>query len=184
MVEEGKLDLEKTTTDYVDLEVVGKVPNAGIAPLRTLLNHQSGIPSWEFDENWIRRGRGNKMDLKHVWEKVETLDYIIREGAVAEFAPGERYAYSPPKEAVRQGFSYRQAICRIENFYGDKTFVGHSGGTLGFTGMMYWIEETDIVIVCLTNAGTMHTGLAYSPPDEFFSRIMVPAVLRFLDQKH
>jgi D-alanyl-D-alanine carboxypeptidase len=302
---EKKLDLNQPVTRYLDDKVVGKILNAKLAPLRTLLNHQSGIPSWEFDKDWIRKGRGDEMKLDHIWEKAETLDYITREGTVAEFAPGEQYSYSnsnytllglvveavtgntlseeirrrllsplgmkncymesfeparkgyvhhyhydtpafkkdagvhaefqktlpylvettsgnlspewaagglvcsasdlvrwgqavrggkiigaeiqkemlansPPKKPFRPGFSYRQAICRIENYHENKTFVGHSGGTLGFTGMMYWIEDTDIVIACLTNVGTMHSGLDYSPPDQFFSKILVPAILRDL----
>ncbi|MGD2154639.1 MAG: serine hydrolase domain-containing protein, partial [Gemmatimonadales bacterium] len=56
LVEEGKLDLDRTPQDYLDLEIVRAVPNTGSATLRQLLNHQSGIPTWEFQEDWIRAG--------------------------------------------------------------------------------------------------------------------------------
>ena len=53
LVEEGKLDLNKTPLDYLDLDIVRKVPNTDKATLRHLLNHQSGIPTWEFQKDWI-----------------------------------------------------------------------------------------------------------------------------------
>ena len=306
---EGRLDLDKVATDYVDLELLGKVPNAGKASLRSLLNHQSGIPTWEFSEEWIRKGRGSGMDLDHVWGKTETLEYVAGDDLQPDFAPGEKYdysntnytllglvveavtgkdltaeirtrllaplgmkdsfmesfeeipggivhhyhyptpafervagvhekfpriaphliestagnlspewaaggmvctavdllrwaqalnggkfpgpdvreemlAYHPPKTGSRDSFQYMQAICRMENFYQDKTFVGHSGGTLGFSAMMDWIEGTDITIVCLINVGTMHCDLGLSPPSVFFERSLVPAVMNYLEKEH
>ncbi|MFP4623541.1 MAG: serine hydrolase domain-containing protein [Gemmatimonadota bacterium] len=91
---EGRLDLEKTATDYVDLEIVSRVPNADRATLRELINHQSGVPTWEFQEDWIRRGRGADMDLDHVWGKTETLEYCTADVLDAPHDPGARYAYS------------------------------------------------------------------------------------------
>ena len=43
------------------------------------------------------------------------------------------------------------------------------------------LEGTDHNIACLTNVGTMHVGLNYSPPNEFFSKILVPAPLRYFE---
>ena len=94
LVEEGKLDLEKTATDYVDMKVVENVPNADRATLRQLLNHQSGVPTWEFEPSWIRRGRGNEMVLGRVWGKTETLEYATPELTPATHDPGVRFAYS------------------------------------------------------------------------------------------
>jgi len=39
LVEEGRLDLNKTPTDYLDLEIVRRVPNMDKATLRECLNH-------------------------------------------------------------------------------------------------------------------------------------------------
>ncbi len=91
---EGKVDLDKTVTDYVTLPIVQRVPNAEQATLRQLLNHTSGVPTWEFEPAWIRRGRGDQMTLSHVWGKTETLDYITADKVAAPFAPGASYAYS------------------------------------------------------------------------------------------
>ena len=36
--------------------------------------------------------------------------------------------------------------------------IGHSGSVLGFTGSMYWVEGTDVVVAVVANVGTMHSG--------------------------
>jgi D-alanyl-D-alanine carboxypeptidase len=94
LVAEGKLDLDKTPQDYLDMEIIRAVPNTGIATLRHLLNHQSGIPTWEFQKDWIRRGRGDQMELGYVWGKTETLQYCTGDLLPATNEPGQRYAYS------------------------------------------------------------------------------------------
>ena len=76
LAEEGRLDLNRTAADYLDLEILRDVPNADKATLRQLLNHQSGIPTWEFQKEWIRQGRGDQMRLEKVWGKTEPLEYI------------------------------------------------------------------------------------------------------------
>ncbi len=94
LAEEGMLDLNRTAVDYLDLEIVRDVPNADKATLRQLLNHQSGIPTWEFQEEWIRKGRGAEMELGKVWGKTETLEYVRREHLPADHEPGYQYTYS------------------------------------------------------------------------------------------
>lgn len=94
LVAEGKLDLDKTPLDYLDLEIVRSVPNTGTATLRHLLNHQSGIPTWEFQEDWIRKGRGADMELGYVWGKTETLEYCTADLLPPTGEPGQRYSYS------------------------------------------------------------------------------------------
>jgi D-alanyl-D-alanine carboxypeptidase len=94
LVEEGKLDLDRTAGDYLEPEFVRDVPNADIATLRQLLNHQSGIPTWEFQDEWIRQGRGDQMRLGVVWGKTETLGYIRRGRLPAVHVPGHRVSYS------------------------------------------------------------------------------------------
>jgi len=36
--------------------------------------------------------------------------------------------------------------------------IGHSGSVLGFTGGLYWVEGTDVVVAVVSNVGTMHSG--------------------------
>ncbi|KPK55983.1 MAG: hypothetical protein AMS21_13050 [Gemmatimonas sp. SG8_38_2] len=305
LVEEGVLDLDKTPQDYLDLEIVRAVPNTGTATLRQLLNHQSGIPTWEFQEDWIRLGRGDQMQLGYVWGKTETLEYCTGDLIPATNAPGERYSYSntnytllgliieavtgndaaaeirsrilepleledtflesfedvpggyvhhyhyatptfqevagvhrgfpeirpylvestagnlspewtaggivtsasdlvrwaqalrdgdllgpemhremltfyPPRQPRGGRSQYLQGISRTESFFEDYTGLGHGGGTLGFTAGMYWLEDTDIVVVVLTNAGQMHSGLQASPAFMFFREVWLPAVMRYL----
>jgi len=45
---------------------------------------------------------------------------------------------------------------------------------------MYWLEDTDIVVVLLTNVGQMHSSLQMSPVSTFFRQVWLPAVLRYL----
>lgn len=305
LVEEGKLDLDKMPTDYLYAKMVREVANTDKATLRQLLNHQSGIPTWEFQPDWIRKGRGDQMELGHIWGKTETLEYATKDLLVAPHAPGQRYAYSntnytilglvieavtgndaaaeirrrilepldlkdtflesfeenpdgyvnhyhyatpsfervagvhrgftevrphivestaanlspewtaggivssasdivrwaqsirdgelvgeamqreaftyyPPEELSRGRGRYMQGINKVTNYYRERTAFGHSGGTLGFTAMMYWFENTDIIVVMLTNVGGMHSGLRPSPPDMFYREILLPAVMRYL----
>jgi D-alanyl-D-alanine carboxypeptidase len=36
--------------------------------------------------------------------------------------------------------------------------IGHDGNVLGFSGSLYWLDDADIVIATLSNAGSMHAG--------------------------
>ncbi len=305
LVEEGSLDLERTPADYLDLEIIRRIPNTDRATLRHLLNHQSGIPTWEFQADWIRRGRGEEMDLGHIWGKTETLEYCTGDLLPATNAPGQRYSYSntnytllgliieavtgreasaeirrrileplglrdtflesfepvpdgyvchyhyatprfqdvagvhpdfpwirpylvestagnlspewtaggivssaadlvrwarairdgellgpamqeevftwyPPEEGAGGPSRYLQGISRREDFRDGLAAWGHSGGTLGFTAYMYWLEGTDIIVVMLANVGGMHSGLSPSPVSLFFNQVWMPAVMRYL----
>ena len=305
LVDEGKLDLDKTPQDYLDLAIIRAIPNTGAATLRHLLNHQSGIPTWEFQEDWIRKGRGAEMELGRVWGKTETLEYCTGDLLPATNEPGERYSYSntnytilgliieavtgndaaaeirsrlldplglentflesfedipdgyvhhyhyatptfqqvagvhrgfpemrpyvvestagnlspewtaggivasasdlvrwaqslrdgelvspemqreafryyPPDEPRDSRSRYMQGISRTESYFGDYTVLGHGGGTLGFTAGMYWLEDTDIVVVVLANVGGMHSGLLQSPVSWFQRDVWLPAVMRYL----
>lgn len=305
LVQEGRLDLDRTAADYLDLEIVRDVPNTDKATLRQLLNHQSGIPTWEFQEEWIRKGRGDQMKLGRVWGKTETLAYVRSELITADHEPGHRYSYSntnytilgliieavtgneavteirhrileplhledtflesfeevpggcvhhyhyatpqfvdvagvhrgfteirpylvestaanlstewtaggmvstardlvrwaqairngellspamqdevftyyPPNEIGNTRQEYMQGVLKINDFYNDCAVFGHGGGTLGFTALMYWLEDTDIVVVLLANVGDMHSGLNPSPVGMFFKDVFLPAILKFL----
>ncbi|RPG30228.1 MAG: class A beta-lactamase-related serine hydrolase [Muricauda sp. TMED12] len=299
LAKEGKLDLEKVPSDYLDTTMLPNIANLDQAPIRTLLNHQSGIPTFEFDQAWIRQGRGVSVRPEHLWGKAETLDYI--DGQAALFAPGEAYEYSntnytllgliiekitdnelheeirnrilkpldlgktflesfeqvpggyvanyhyatpeylkvaghspyfpyanpylietsrsnlstewaagglvstshdlvkwaqalntgdfldkeikeqyftyhPPGGVANPNFQYAQGIYRIFPYYRGHAVLGHSGGVLGFSAMMFWIEDTDIIVVSLVNVGNMHSGLKRPPSSLFYQSILIPAV--------
>ena len=104
----------------------------------------------------------------------------IRDGEL--LGPGmqqEVFTYYPP-EQPRGGSRYMQGISRSEDFYQGTAAYGHSGGTLGFTAYMYWLEGTDIIVVLLANVGGMHSGLSPSPVSLFFRQVWLPAVMRYL----
>jgi len=75
---------------------------------------------------------------------------------------------------------YMQGIRKTPNAYKELTAFGHGGGTLGFTATMQWFENTDIIVVMLTNVGRMHSGLSPTPPSLFYREVLLPAVMRYL----
>lgn len=92
LAEEGKLSLTQTPLDILGPDAVGDIPNASLATVAHLLNHTSGIPSWEDDPAWIRDGRGANTETGRIWGKTETLDYIRNSDAL--FTPGHYYSYA------------------------------------------------------------------------------------------
>jgi D-alanyl-D-alanine carboxypeptidase len=94
LVDQGRLSLDATAADILGPEVTAGIPNADRATIRQLLNHTSGIPTWEFDAEWIRRGRGADSAPDRIWGKAETLDYVRGARHPATDAPGKSYAYA------------------------------------------------------------------------------------------
>ncbi|MGB2897272.1 MAG: serine hydrolase domain-containing protein [Anaerolineales bacterium] len=94
----------------------------------------------------------------------------------------EIFTHYPPQEFSSSKEEYMLGILRIKDYYNDRAVIGHGGGTLGFTAKMYWFEETDIVVVLLTNVGEMHSGMNPSPVGMFYREVLLPAVLQFLDR--
>lgn len=93
LIDEGRLSLDATPADILG-DTVRHVPNADRATVATLLNHTSGIPSFEDDADWIRHGRGALLDVERIWGKTDALDFVAGDGAQALFEPGERFSYS------------------------------------------------------------------------------------------
>jgi len=81
LIDEGKLALDDSIDTRLDATVLQGIPNAGKATIAQLLNHTSGIPSWEDDPKWIVEGRGKRLDPAKIWTTTETLDYIRYENA-------------------------------------------------------------------------------------------------------
>lgn len=105
----------------------------------------------------------------------------IRDGElVGEAMQRETFTYYPPAELPGGNTKFMQGISKVENFYQGLNAYGHPGGTLGFAALMYWFEDTDIIVVMLTNIGYMHSGLQQSPPSIFYSEVLIPAVMQYL----
>jgi D-alanyl-D-alanine carboxypeptidase len=92
----------------------------------------------------------------------------------------EALTYYPPREARNSRSEYLLGISRTENYHDGNARLGHGGGTLGFSAGMYWLENTDVVVVVLTNIGAMHSGLLMSPPGTFMNQVWFPAVMSYL----
>lgn len=92
LVEERRLDLRSTPQGVLGAGEVRHIANASSATVADLLGHRGGVPSWEDDTRWIRRGRGADIDAAHIWGKAEALGYI--RGAPATGPAGSNFAYS------------------------------------------------------------------------------------------
>lgn len=89
LVEEGCLDLDRSVFVYLpDDPCFGGLNNG--ASIRQLLQHQSGIPTWEFQDDWIRDARGVHCSTR-IWHKHETLQYLKD---VPCQPPGIQFSYS------------------------------------------------------------------------------------------
>jgi D-alanyl-D-alanine carboxypeptidase len=91
LADAGRLDLSATARAAAR-PVADGIANADSATLEQLLNHTSGIPSWEDDPVWIRDGRGASQSPARIWAPAETLSYIRNKPAF--FSPGTAYSYS------------------------------------------------------------------------------------------
>jgi D-alanyl-D-alanine carboxypeptidase len=92
LVDEGRLDLERPVTDYVPRLRDMHIANVGAATLAQLMNHTSGIPSWEDDPRWIRDARGAGIDPSRRWQPTDSLAYI--DGKPELSPPGAEYHYA------------------------------------------------------------------------------------------
>lgn len=89
LVEEGKLDLDKTIDTYLPDWICEDLPNKNTATVRQLMNHTSGVP--DFIEN-IDHILDYFNDFMQTFTMEEYLDYIC--GDDAEFIAGEKTDYS------------------------------------------------------------------------------------------
>jgi D-alanyl-D-alanine carboxypeptidase len=91
LVEAGQLDLDRVAQDYVGPNHFGDIANIESATIAQLMNHTSGIPSWEDDPQWIRDARGDQASPR-IWSPTDSLEYI--RGKRALFPAGSKYSYS------------------------------------------------------------------------------------------
>jgi D-alanyl-D-alanine carboxypeptidase len=117
LVDEGRLSLDATGAELLGDEAVAGIPNAARATVRQLLDHTSGVPSWELDPEWIRHGRGSDMDISHIWGKTEALDYLRSGRDKATNEPGLGYGYSNSNYTllglIIEKVTHREAVLEI-----------------------------------------------------------------------
>lgn len=93
LAQEGFLELSDTPYTILG-EQVANIDNASTATISHLLNHTSGIYSWDNDPDWSRRSRGIQLNPAYRWKKDEALKYITKDRHSATSAPGEKYTFS------------------------------------------------------------------------------------------
>jgi D-alanyl-D-alanine carboxypeptidase len=94
LIDEARLTLDTRAGEILGPESLAGIPNAERATVRQLLEHTSGIPTWEFDARWIRAGRGDHLDPERIWGKADTLNYLRDGHDAATNQPGLGYGYS------------------------------------------------------------------------------------------
>jgi D-alanyl-D-alanine carboxypeptidase len=91
--QEGFLSFDDTPVSILG-EQFANIENADKAKIKELLNHTSGIYSWDNDPDWARRSRGIQLNPTYRWEKDEPLKYITSNKHAATSVPGTSYQFS------------------------------------------------------------------------------------------
>ena len=89
LVEDGKLQLDDSITEYLGDETLQNIANAKEVSIRQLLDHSSGIYNYIQD---LKFQTASLNDLIKVWTPEELLDYARNRDAY--FEPGEDVYYS------------------------------------------------------------------------------------------
>lgn len=89
LVDEGKLDIDKTIDTYLPNSVCTDLANRNKATVRQLMNHTSGIPDFIEQKDHITDYFN---DLMQTFTTEQYLDYVC--GKKADFEPGKRAKYS------------------------------------------------------------------------------------------
>jgi D-alanyl-D-alanine carboxypeptidase len=93
-MDQGMLQEEQRIAELLPPETLRGITNGESATVGQLLNHSSGIATWEFDSRWITKGRGYAQNPDHLWTPIEPLEFIRGDGHPATNAAGQGYAYS------------------------------------------------------------------------------------------
>ncbi|MEM6698714.1 MAG: serine hydrolase domain-containing protein [Bacteroidota bacterium] len=89
LMEEGRLDIDKTIDNYLPDWVCKELANRTTATVRQLMNHTSGIPDFIEDVDHIT---DYFHDLHRTFTTAEYLDYICKDKA--DFEAGQSLSYS------------------------------------------------------------------------------------------
>ena len=83
----------------------------------------------------------------------------LRDGAiVGPQGMNRMLAFIPTRDDTDPGSDVGEGLFR-ERLAGAN-LIGEDGGVLGFGAVMGWLEHEDLVIVVMTNVGSMHSGEA------------------------
>ena len=91
---EGRLSIDAKAAEILPASILDGIPNAAEATLAQLMAHTGGVPSWEDDPDWIRAGRGVRLDPDRLWGKTGPLDYVRGPTHHALNALGRGHAYA------------------------------------------------------------------------------------------
>ncbi|KAL5323690.1 hypothetical protein ACEPPN_008231 [Leptodophora sp. 'Broadleaf-Isolate-01'] len=78
LIEEKRLTLSTKLGEILSPDVLDGIANASEATIDILLNHTSGVESWEDDPTWRVAGRGRDLEPTKIWGKTDPLKYIRR----------------------------------------------------------------------------------------------------------
>jgi len=90
LVQEGKLDLDDLAKNYLPEDIYSNIFNADIATIRQLLNHSSGIYTFDDNASMFVDTFNDTDGILSIEELFENYVY----GMPAYFAPGEDHHYS------------------------------------------------------------------------------------------
>ncbi len=165
LLEENFLKLSDTPESILG-DMVAGIENADIATIEQLLNHTSGIYSWDQDPYWTTRSRGIQLNPTYRWEKEEPLKYITKDRHRATNAPNEAYNFSKSNYTLLGLIIERVTGGLLEDEVRNRVLI-----PLGLNNTYY---DTFEPVPLGTMAGSYHYG-----SDEFISNIGVNAKFEF-----
>lgn len=88
LYEEGKIDLEKSMTNYLPEKITNYVTDAERISVKMLLNHTSGIPEYNFNPNYVAK---LLQSPEYAFQGEDYIRFIKKKPL--DFEPGSRYSY-------------------------------------------------------------------------------------------
>lgn len=162
---EGFLSFEDTPVSILG-EQYSNIENADTATIAQLLNHTSGIYSWDNDPDWARRSRGIQLNPTYRWEKDEPLKYITSDKHAADNPPGAHYQFSKSNYTLLGLIIEKVTGGLLEDEMRNRILI-----PLGLNNTYY---DTYEPVPFGSMAGSYHFG-----SDEFISRVGVNAKFDF-----
>lgn len=169
LLEENFLKLSDTPKSILG-DMVADIENADIATIEQLLNHTSGIYSWDQDPDWARRSRGIQLNPTYRWEKEESLKYITKDRHRATNAPDEAYNFSKSNYTLLGLIIERVTGGLLEDEVRNRVLI-----PLGLNSTYY---DTFEPVPLGTMVGSYHYG-----SDEFISKVGVNSKFDFEEDR-
>jgi D-alanyl-D-alanine carboxypeptidase len=136
LFEEGKIDIDRPATDYLDPAITNGIANVGTATLRQMLNMTSGIPNYtdKLDENdipvWVTE---LQQTTEGTFGPEDAL--VIARTMAATAEPGAEYNYSNTNYLllgqVIEAITGQSFIAALQERVFDKAGMGDSGSMQG-----------------------------------------------------